>query len=128
MATRLLPFNLIVTNVPGPQIPLYMLGARMHDNYGLVPLTDYLCLGIVLFSYDGKLCWGFTCEWDLLPELHDFVMDIEAAFKELQDAAGIRTAPTAGVVEAAPPAAPAGKSKSRRGPRVVRGRRAGSGG
>jgi len=87
MATRALPFNLVVTNVPGPQVPLYMLGARMHDNYGFIPLTDGLCLGIVLFSYAGKLCWGFTCEWDLLPDLHDFVLDIEASFKELRRAA-----------------------------------------
>jgi WS/DGAT/MGAT family acyltransferase len=88
MATRLLPFNLVVTNVPGPQIPLYMLGARMHDNFGLVPLTDYLCLGIVLFSYDGKLCWGFTGEWDLLPDLHEFVLDVEKSFGELNATAG----------------------------------------
>jgi WS/DGAT/MGAT family acyltransferase len=87
MAVRALPFNLVVTNVPGPQIPLYMVGAKMLDNYGFVPLTDYLCLGIVLFSYAGQLCWGLTAEWDLLPDLHDFVLDIEASFLELQEAA-----------------------------------------
>ncbi len=85
LATRALPFNLVVTNVPGPQQPLYMLGARMIDNYGFIPLTDYLCLGVVLFSYAGKLCWGFTAEWDLLPDLHDFVGDIEESFRELSD-------------------------------------------
>jgi len=84
MATRALPFNMVVTNVPGPQVPLYLLGARMRDNYGFVPLTDGLCLGIVLFSYAGSLCWGFTCEWDLVPDLHDFVLDVDASFKELQ--------------------------------------------
>ena len=83
LATRRLPFNLVVTNVPGPQVPLYLLGARMLDNYGLVPLMDNLCLGIVLFSYAGKLCWGFTADWDLIPDLHDFVLDVEAAFREL---------------------------------------------
>jgi len=88
MATRALPFNMVVTNVPGPQVPLYLLGARMRDNYGFVPLTDGLCLGIVLFSYAGVLCWGFTCDWDLVPDLHDFVADIEKSFKELQRAAG----------------------------------------
>jgi diacylglycerol O-acyltransferase / wax synthase len=87
MATRTLPFNLVITNVPGPQVPLYMLGARMRDNYGFVPLLDGLCLGIVLFSYAGLLCWGFTCDWDLLPDLHDFVLDIEQSFKELKRAA-----------------------------------------
>jgi len=85
MATRALPFNLVVTNVPGPQVPLYLLGAKMLDNYGFIPLTDYLCLGVVLFSYAGKLCWGFTAEWDLLPDLHEFVSDIEASFREWRD-------------------------------------------
>jgi diacylglycerol O-acyltransferase len=85
MATRALPFNLVVTNVPGPQVPLYLLGAKMLDNYGFIPLTDYLCLGVVLFSYAGKLCWGLTAEWDLLPDLHDFVSDIEASFREWRD-------------------------------------------
>ena len=63
-----------------------MLGARMVDNFGFLPLIDSLCLGVVLFSYAGKLCWGFTGEWDLLPDLHDFVDDIEASFRELSDA------------------------------------------
>ena len=87
LATRRLPFNLVVTNVPGPQIPLYLLGARMLDSYGLVPLTDNLCLGVVLFSYAGKLCWGFTADWDLVPDLHDFVLDVAASFAELEDLA-----------------------------------------
>ena len=110
MLTRALPFNLVVTNVPGPQLPLYLLSARMLDNYGLIPLTDYLCLGIVLFSYDGQLCWGFTCEWDLVPDLHDFVLDVEAAFLDLKVAAGLA---------AAPAPAPARKRRARK-PRVSR--------
>ncbi len=88
MVTRALPFNLVVTNVPGPQVPLYLLGARMLDNYGQVPLTDYLGLGIVLFSYAGSLCWGFNADWDLLPDLRDFVAATEASFRELCEAAG----------------------------------------
>ena len=87
MVTRALPFNLVVTNVPGPQVPLYLLGARMLDNYGQVPLTDYLGLGIVLFSYAGSLCWGFNADWDLVPDLAAFVRATEAAFVELRDAA-----------------------------------------
>jgi len=93
MLTRALPFNLVVTNVPGPQMPLYLMSARMLDNYGLIPLTDYLCLGIVLFSYDGNLCWGFTCDWDLVPDLHDFVLDVRAAFAELQAATAATARP-----------------------------------
>ena len=85
MVTRALPFNLVVTNVPGPQVPLYLLGARMLDNYGQVPLTDYLGLGIVLFSYAGTLCWGFNADWDLVPDLADFVAATEASFRELRE-------------------------------------------
>jgi WS/DGAT/MGAT family acyltransferase len=89
MVTRALPFNLVVTNVPGPQVPLFLLGARMLDNYGQLPLTDYLGLGIVLFSYAGLLCWGFTADWDLLPDLHDVVIATEEAFEEICQVAGL---------------------------------------
>jgi WS/DGAT/MGAT family acyltransferase len=107
MMTRALPFNLVVTNVPGPQVPLYLLGARMRDNCGFLPLIDGLCLGIVLFSYAGRLCWGFTCDWDLVPDLHDFVLDIEASFKELQRA-------SASIEVKGEPASGAGATKSKR--------------
>ena len=90
MVIRALPFNLVVTNVPGPQVPLYLLGSRMHDNYGQLPLTDYLGLGVVLFSYAGQLCWGFTADWDLFPDLHDMVVATEEAFEEICDAAGLQ--------------------------------------
>jgi WS/DGAT/MGAT family acyltransferase len=89
MVLRALPFNLVVTNVPGPQVPLYLLGARMLENYGQVPLTDYLGLGIVLFSYAGRLCWGFNADWDLVPDLADFVRATEKSFRELCAAAGV---------------------------------------
>jgi diacylglycerol O-acyltransferase len=92
MMTRALPFNLVVTNVPGPQVPLYFLGARMLDNFGHIPLVDYLGVGIVLFSYAGTLCWGFTADWDLVPDLHELVVAVRDAFVELQTAAGIAPA------------------------------------
>src|SRR5262245_26536048 len=96
MLTRALPFNLVVINVPGPQVPLHLLGSRMIENYGLTPLTDHLGLGVVLFSYAGKLCWGFTADWDLVPDIHDFVRATEASFLELRDAAArLHAAPPA---------------------------------
>jgi diacylglycerol O-acyltransferase len=81
--TRLLPFNLVVTNVPGPQAPMYMLGAEMLECYPHVPLTDRLGLGIALMSYNGKLCWGFNADYDLVPDLREFVGAIESSFAEL---------------------------------------------
>ena len=68
-ATRLLPFNMVVTNVPGPQVPMYLLGARMLEAYPHVPLADRLGLGIALLSYDGRLDWGFNADYDLVPDL-----------------------------------------------------------
>ena len=65
----LLPFNMVVTNVPGPQFPLYSLGAEMIESYPHVPLIDNLGLGIALMSYNGKLCWGFNADYDLIPDL-----------------------------------------------------------
>ena len=85
LAVTALPFNLIVTNVPGPQLSLYMLNAKMIDNFGFIPLVDSVGLAIVLFSYAGKMCWGFTGDWDMLPDLHEIGEDVEASFRELGD-------------------------------------------
>jgi len=48
---------MVVTNVPGPQVPMYMAGARMLEMYPHVPLADNLGLGIALLSYDGRIFW-----------------------------------------------------------------------
>ncbi len=82
------PYNLMVTNVPGPQIPLYLCGARMCATYGFVPLVENTALGVALFSYDGRLCWGFNADYELVPDLADFAAAIPAAFRELARAAG----------------------------------------
>jgi diacylglycerol O-acyltransferase len=85
--TRLLPFNLVVTNVPGPQFPMYMAGAKMVEVYPHVPLADNLGLGIALLSYDGRIHWGFNADYDLVPDLEDFVVDTKDALAELLRAA-----------------------------------------
>jgi WS/DGAT/MGAT family acyltransferase len=103
-ASRMLPFNMVVTNVPGPQVPMYMFGARMRECYPHVPLTDYLGLGIALLSCDGKLCWGFNADYDLMPDLAAFVGTVKEVFKDLlrlaMTAAAERAA--AGVAAASP--------------------------
>ncbi|MBW2313057.1 MAG: wax ester/triacylglycerol synthase family O-acyltransferase [Deltaproteobacteria bacterium] len=96
-ATRVLPFNLVVTNVPGPQFPMYMLGAKMLEIYPHVPLLDYLGLGIALMSYDGQLHWGINADYDTMPDIHPFMEDIEAAYAELgklADLAPVEPAPS----------------------------------
>jgi diacylglycerol O-acyltransferase len=86
------PINMIVTNVPGPQMPLYTLGAELLEMYPQVPLLDTTGLGIALFSYNGKLFWGFNSDPDLVPDLQAFVAEIKAAFAELQHLASTRPA------------------------------------
>ena len=76
-----------VTNVPGPQIPLYFLGCEMQTTYPVVPLFENVALVVGLFSYNGGLFWGFTADWETVPDLHDFVVAIEESFAELQRAA-----------------------------------------
>jgi WS/DGAT/MGAT family acyltransferase len=84
------PFNLVVTNVPGPQTPLHLLGSRMLEAHPMVPLFGNLAAGIALFSYDGTLYWGFTADWEHFPDLHDFVEAIGVSFHELYEAAAGR--------------------------------------
>ncbi len=82
---RLLPFNVIVTNIPGPQFPLFLSGARLAAAYPAVPLFENQGLGIALFSYDGTLFWGFLAEPSVVPDLRELVYAIAASFCELLD-------------------------------------------
>jgi len=90
-ASGSLPYNLMVTNMPGPQFPLYLEGAKVVAQYAQIPLSEGTALGVALVSYDGKLCWGFNAERELVRDLEFFVKGIEAAFLELSRAAGIET-------------------------------------
>lgn len=89
------PFNVVVTNVPGPPFPIYLLGAKMQSVAPLVPLFTNQALGIALFSYDGKLFWGFNADWDVLPDLHELVLAAQHELEALASAASL-----AGAVEA----------------------------
>jgi diacylglycerol O-acyltransferase / wax synthase len=77
MATRSQPYNVVVTNVPGPPFPVYVLGARMLACYPVVPLFQNQALGLALFSYDGRIYWGFNSDWDVVPDLHDLVAAVD---------------------------------------------------
>jgi len=82
------PFNTVVTNVPGPQIPLYFLESRLLAIHPHVPLMGTMGIGIALFSYDGLLSWGLSADWDLVPDLHQLAGAVEDAFEELRAAVG----------------------------------------
>ncbi len=86
------PVNMIVTNVPGPQVPLYMMGSKLLAMFPQVPLLENTGLGIALFSYDGTLYWGFNCDPSLVPDVGTFASMIQSAFDELKHAASLRPA------------------------------------
>ena len=92
LGTRLQNFgrthNLIVTNVPGPQLPLYLLGAPLHEAYPIGPLFQQQAVIVALFSYAGRLFWGLNADASLVPDLADLRRDLEASFRELAEAAG----------------------------------------
>jgi diacylglycerol O-acyltransferase len=85
-------FNLVVTNVPGPQFPLYLLGRRMLDPFPMVPLAKNQALGVALLSYDGHINFGLVGDFDLLWDLDDFATDVEESLHELAAAAGVELA------------------------------------
>ena len=75
--------NTIITNVPGPQFPLYMLGARLVNMFPMAPLLENMGLAIALFSYHGRLNWGFVSDYSLVPDLSVFRDFVERSFVDL---------------------------------------------
>jgi WS/DGAT/MGAT family acyltransferase len=71
-STRL--FNLIVTNIPGPQVPLYLLGRQLQDLFPVAFLPDNHALAIAIMSYNGGLDFGLLADYDALPDI-DVVAD-----------------------------------------------------
>ena len=83
-------FNLVVTNVPGPQFPLYLLGRRMVDPFPMVPLAAGQGVGVALLSYDGRINFGLVGDFDLLWDLDDLALDMEDSLAELAEEAGVQ--------------------------------------
>jgi len=83
-------FNLVVTNVPGPQFPLYLLGRRLRILYPVVPLAQRQAIGIAVMSYDGHLGFGLLGDYDALPDLDAIALDLKWAISALARSAGAR--------------------------------------
>jgi diacylglycerol O-acyltransferase len=84
-STRL--FNLIVTNIPGPQVALYVLGRRLEDLFPVAFLPDNHALAIAIMSYKGKLDYGLLGDFDALPDIDVIADGIDLALAELLEAA-----------------------------------------
>jgi diacylglycerol O-acyltransferase / wax synthase len=87
-------FNLVVTNVPGPQFKLYLLGRELLAMYPVVPLAEGQALGIAILSYAGALGFGLLSDGDALTDLDDLAGDLREAIDELAEAAGAGDEPT----------------------------------
>ena len=82
-STRL--FNLLVTNIPGPQVPLYVLGRRLEDLYPVAFLPENHALAIAIMSYNGGIDFGLLGDYDALPDIDVVAEGIAASLAELLD-------------------------------------------
>ncbi len=113
-STRL--FNLIVTNVPGPQFPLYLLGREMLEIVPIAFLPENHALAIAIMSYNGKVDFGLLADYDAMTDLEDFGTMLEDSLAELLKAARKRSKAAAksnGVKKARPDGRPAPSAESR---------------
>jgi WS/DGAT/MGAT family acyltransferase len=81
-------FNVVITNVPGPQFPLYAAGARMLEMFPVVPLAKAQALAIGLTSYDGGVYYGFNADREAMPDVDVLAAMIEESLQELLDTGG----------------------------------------
>jgi WS/DGAT/MGAT family acyltransferase len=85
-STRL--FNLLVTNVPGPQFPLYVLGRRLDDLFPVAFLPKRHALAVAIMSYDGGMDFGLLADYDSMPDIEQLAEMFDASLAELLEAAG----------------------------------------
>lgn len=88
------PFNLVCTNVPGPQTPLYLLGHKMLEWYPYVPVGGEMAVNCAILSYNGKVYFGFSGDVHAAPDLRRLEKLLLSSFTELQQAVGLRQPPT----------------------------------
>jgi hypothetical protein len=120
-STRL--FNLLVTNIPGPQFPLYVLGRQLQDLFPVAFLPSHQALAVAIMSYNGGIDFGLLADYDALADLDVIVSGLDESLEELLDAArgkepapGSRPARKTEPERAPASIVPAGSSRRKRGP------------
>jgi diacylglycerol O-acyltransferase / wax synthase len=83
------PFNLVCTNVPGPQVPLYLLGHKMLHCYPYVPVGGEMAVNCAILSYNGTVYFGFSGDTHAAPDLRRLETLLQESFVELRAALGI---------------------------------------
>jgi hypothetical protein len=109
--------NLVCTNVPGPLVPLYLMGRRMVDHYPWVPLGWRMGMSVAIMSYDAGLYFSFSADEHAPAGIERITSDLAESFEELRAAAGVRhehEAPRAAPVPAFLVKAPARPKRPRR--------------
>jgi diacylglycerol O-acyltransferase len=96
LQTRQRMFNLTVTNIPGPQFPLYLLGRRLERIFPQVPLSGNAGVGIAIMSYDGTINFGLVGDYDVLADLDQLAEALSTALDELAALAGVPGASSEG--------------------------------
>ena len=76
-------FNLIVTVLPGPEEPRYLLGSKLTAAYPQIPLFQNQDLSVGVASYGDDLHFGVSADWEAVPDLVLFIADLESAYEEL---------------------------------------------
>jgi diacylglycerol O-acyltransferase len=87
VATRARMMNLVITNVPGPQQPLYLAGVKMLEPYAVIPLAASQSLAIGITSYNGGIFFGLSADRDSNPDLRQTARYLDESIKELEKAA-----------------------------------------
>ena len=80
-----------MTNVPGPQFPLYVLGRELEDLFPVAFLPENQSLAVAVMSYNGRMDFGLLGDYDALPDLDELGDALKLSLEELVDAAGGRT-------------------------------------
>jgi diacylglycerol O-acyltransferase / wax synthase len=88
LAARSRFINLVISNVPGPQVPMYVAGARLLAQYPIMPIAENMGLSIAVTSLAGTMAFGITADWDTLPDIGYLAESIDESLTELRKAAG----------------------------------------
>jgi WS/DGAT/MGAT family acyltransferase len=116
--------NLVISNVPGPPFPLYLAGAELVAAYPMGPIMDGAGLNITVLSYRNHIDIGFLADADLVPDIWDVAAQVQPAFDELRQLAGVHD-PT--IVKSAAPVTPTASTPSSNGARKATSKGSGKG-
>lgn len=85
-AGRITPFNLVISNIPGPRNPLYFAGARIEGHFPVSAIVDGAALNVTLVSYEDRLCFGLVADREIVPDLWDLMSFIDDEVEQLSEA------------------------------------------